>query len=113
MEEKVNWKGASGTEYSYAVYSKQTEFNPNLIGNYIFAKRTNKGWDAVYIGEGDIKTRTQDKTHLSCATKKGFTHYHVHLNNLDESRKREEEDLIKGNLECLEENGGCNKTENG
>ena len=109
-KEKVNWKGISGTEYTYEVFPKESTFNPNQDGNYIFAKQTRIGWEAVYIGQGDLKSRTQDETHLNCATLKGFTHYHVHLNNSKIDRNYEEEDMIKGNLECLAENGGCNKT---
>lgn len=38
MSEKVNWKGISGTEYTYEIFPKGSTFNPNQDGNYIFAK---------------------------------------------------------------------------
>ena len=107
--EKANWLGESGKVYNFNVYSTDTAFK-EIDGNYIFAKKTTAGWDAVYIGEGDLKTRTQDEEHLKCAISKGFTHYHVHINQNEELRKQEETDLIGGNPECLEENGGCNGT---
>jgi len=110
---KENWKGISGAEYTYKVFPKNSTFEPNQDGNYIFAKQTFTGWEAVYIGQGDLKTRTQDETHLNCANSKGFTHYHVHLNKSEAERKYEEEDMIKGNPECLSQNGGCNKTTTG
>lgn len=110
---KVNWKGISGNEYTYEIFSKDSTFNLNQNGNYIFARQTFIGWEAVYIGQGDLKTRTQDQTHLDCANLKGFTHYHVHINNSEINRKNEEEDMIKGNQEYLFENGGCNKTKTG
>lgn len=110
--EKINWKGKSGTIYTYYIYSKETEFQ-ELDGNYIFAKRTFRGWDAVYIGEGDLKTRTKDEKHLKCANEKGFTHYHTHINVNEKNRKEEETDMIQGNPECLVENGGCNQTKTG
>ena len=109
-EGKVKWKGKSGNEYTYHIYSKQSTFKPNQDGNYIFAKQAFNSWKAVYIGQGDLKTRTQDETHLKCANKKEFTHYHVRLNNNESNRLSEETDMIQGNLECLEQNGGCNKT---
>lgn len=108
----VTWTGISGKQYQFGVYPKDTKFK-ELDGNYIFAKETLSGWKAVYIGEGDLKTRTQDPEHLKCAESKGFTHYHVHININEESRKLEETDLIHGNNECLYEYGGCNKTADG
>lgn len=109
---KINWTGKSGSQYTFTIYSKDTKFN-EIDGNYIFAKRTTTGWDAVYIGEGDLNTRTQDEEHLKCAEQKGFTRYHVHVNKNETARKVEEIDLIQGNTECLVENRGCNKTIDG
>jgi hypothetical protein len=111
-QEKINWTGISGKIYQFTIYPKSTKFK-EIDGNYIFAKATTNGWDAVYIGEGDLKTRTQDTVHLTCAEKKKFTHFHVHVNKNKQHRKAEEEDLIQGNPECLSENGGCNETFNG
>ena len=111
-QEKIIWTGKSGTQYTFTIYSKDTIFD-EIDGNYIFAKKTTKVWYAVYIGEGDLKTRTQDEEHLKCAEQKGFTHYHVHVTNNETARKFEETDLIQGNTECLVENGGCNKTIDG
>ena len=103
---KIKWKGISVKEYTYEIFSKSSTFSPDQEGNYIFAKQTITGWDAVYIGQGDLATRTQDKAHLDCVNNKGFSHYHVHINNSEIDRKHEEEDMIEGNLECLSENGG-------
>lgn len=110
--EKIIWTGKSGNKYTFTIYPKQTNFK-EIDGNYILAKNINTGWEAVYIGEGDLKSRTQDQEHLKCAEKKGFTHYHVHANTNEKQRKSEESDLIEGNTECLFENGGCNKTIDG
>lgn len=111
-EQTVEWTGDSGTRYSYQVYPKNAEFR-EMAGNYIFTRQTLNGWDAVYIGEGILKHRTEDEVHLACANAKGFTHFHVHLNADEGGRKEEEADLIAGNVECLYENGGCNKTHDG
>lgn len=105
--EKINWKGASGKLYDFEIFSIDANFDPNQNGNYIFAKRTSKGWYAVYIGEGDIQTRTRDETHRSCALKKGATHIHAHLNNNETDRKTEESDLLGYNSEAYQP-VGCN-----
>ncbi len=113
MAQKITWNGKSGTPYHFDIYPKETKFK-SLDGNYIFAQETSTGgWNAIYIGEGNLKERTQDKEHLDCANKKGFTHYHVHTNSNEENRKFEESDLIAEHTECQWENGGCNKTSNG
>lgn len=106
------WEGASGNPYTYEVYTKDHVFDHDL-GNYIFVKRTRTLWEAVYIGEGYLDVRTQDSEHLACANQKGFTHYHVHTNPNERNRKFEETDLIAGHDECMDENGGCNKTSDG
>lgn len=106
------WTGASKQLYKYNVWPKAQSFN-HFQGNYIFAKKTQSGWEAVYIGEGYLDERTSDQDHLACASRKGFTHFHTHINKNEEKRKLEETDLIAGNDECLEENGGCNKTSDG
>ena len=107
------WVGGSKKEYTFSIFKKETKFN-ELEGNYIFAKKNDGGtWEAIYIGEGDLSDRPFAKDHLDCAEKKGFTHYHVHINEEEKKRKEEETDLIAGNPECLKENGGCNKTETG
>ena len=111
-EGTISWRGASGRLYKFDIYPKATPFI-HVEGNYIFAKRSVLGWDAVYIGEGYLDERTSDQDHLACASRKGFTHFHTHINENEEKRKLEETDLIAGNDECLEENGGCNKTSDG
>ena len=109
---KINWTGASGTKYLFTIYPKDTSFN-EVDGNYIFARFSGNSWQAVYIGEGNLAIRTKDPGHQQCAQKKGFTHYHVHVNENETARRAEESDLILGNPECLEENGGCNQTKTG
>ncbi len=104
------WTGGDGTKYTFEVLPKETNFQ-HVQGNYIFAKKVGFGrWHAVYIGEGYLDDRTQDHEHLECAATKGFTHYHAHKNENDTQRKAEEKNLIDGNPECLEGNGGCNGT---
>src|SRR5262247_327124 len=53
-----DWRGGSGTLYPYTVV--EIGVPPNAeYGNYIFAKRTPAGgWEAVYMGHGDLSLRT-------------------------------------------------------
>ncbi len=105
---EIKWKGKSGNSYPFKIYTKDSNFF-KVDGNYIFAKETSTGWDAVYIGEGNLKTRTKDNIYLKCLEDNKFTHYHVHVNTNENKRKAEYADLIAGNTECLCKNGGLNK----
>ena len=107
-QEKVIWTGQSGKDYSYSVFDVDTAFNPNQNGNYIFAKKINNVWYAIYVGEGDIQTRTRDKEHRDCAIKKDASHIHCHLNNDATERKKEESDILGFNNEAYAPSG-CNK----
>jgi hypothetical protein len=82
------WIGISGESYVFGVFPINTNFTPSIDGNYIFAKQLQDGWHAVYIGEGDIKDRTEDHIHEGCVVEKGATHIHVHPNNNKNERKR-------------------------
>jgi hypothetical protein len=55
----VQWPGTQGRTYPFNVYPILTAFAANQLGNYIFAKLIGNAWHAVYIGEGDIKERTE------------------------------------------------------
>jgi hypothetical protein len=111
IPEIAYWYGKSGKGYLFEIYPKATFHE--IDGNYIFAKKDGIAWKPIYIGEGNLKTRTQDEEHLKCALKKGFTHYHIHSNTNAQARKDEETDLIQGHPDCLVENGGCNETKTG
>ena len=113
MKETVVWTGGSGTKYTYHVYSLPRSFNTGQNGNYIFAKKTATGWDAVYIGEGDLGERISENHHKwDCIKEKGAGHVHVHLNTDEQARKSEESDLLDGNPEAYEPIG-CNEKEGG
>ena len=101
------WKGSSGKKYEFTVYSVDTMFDLGQKGNYIFAKVVNDIWQAVYIGEGDLRERTESHKYNSYVLQKGATHIHVHINNDEQSRKDEETDLLVENLEAYEPKG-CN-----
>ena len=94
--ENAYWKGYSGRTYEYTVYGLDTSWNA-VSGNYIFARRVEGGWRAVYIGQsGDLADRIPDHEVWDCARRNGATHIHAHSNsNGEAARKAEEADLIK------------------
>ena len=93
--ETCRWQGASGTSYTYYVYSLPPNFS-SQAGNYIFAKRDGLGgWKAVYIGQtGDLSQRFGDHHAEACVRRNGATHIHAHLNAAKIDREREEADLL-------------------
>ena len=54
---KVSWSGASGKSYVYFVHNLSWNPSPDQGGNYIFARQVSNGWEAVYVGQGDLKNR--------------------------------------------------------
>ena len=107
MADTTKWYGSSGTSYTYTVHDKSWRPAANQEGNYIFAKKIQGIWHAVYIGQGDLQKRYDAALREGCVTDKGATHYHEHLNNSQTSRKSEETDIIDGNPECKWPKG-CN-----
>ncbi|WP_430816354.1 hypothetical protein [Carboxylicivirga sp. RSCT41] len=113
MEKKIiSWPGAYGKQYEFEIFDLDVIFPAGARGNYIFARRTPTGWDAVYIGEGILQERVQDVVHRSHAIKKGATHIHAHFNINEYSRKAEEEDLLTVHTEAYTPKG-CNVKKDG
>lgn len=115
MAEKptVNWIGASGKSYTYHVWPLPVDFNPNQNGNYIYSKlsQDNK-WIPVYIGQGDLKDRTEHHHKAACIRSKGATHVHVHTNSVEANRLAEERDLL-ANYTYAYDPYGCNEKTGG
>jgi hypothetical protein len=76
------------------------------------AKPASTQWQPMYIGEGDINDRANDKEHCECARKKGATHVHVHLGPIEQDRLAEERDLLDGYPEAYKPTG-CNEKKGG
>jgi hypothetical protein len=98
MSEQIvqwKWQGESGNEYTYWVYPINTAFK-DQPGNYIYAKRTRGGWQAIYIGQtSSLSQRLASHETEQAAIRHGATHIHAHLSGHDEqSRRIEETDLI-------------------
>ena len=107
------WNGKSGAKYKYHIHTLPVDFNANQDGNYIFSKyNKNKKWVPIYIGQGDLKDRTENHHKIKCISNKGATHVHVHLNPNKKDRLFEEEDLLK-NYQNAYQPIGCNEREGG
>jgi len=111
-DETQIWKGKSGKEYPYFIKNINIRFNPNQNGNYIFCKLVSNQWIALYIGEGDLKERVDFRKSEGCVIQKGATHIHAHINNDNQNRLLEEEDLLNEHLEAYKPNG-CNERRGG
>ncbi len=107
MADTFDWSGATGQQYTYSIHDLEWVPAADQDGNYIFAKKINAGWEAVYVGEGDLQSRRAAALDEGCAKRKGATHYHCHLNQKEEARLAEETDVLKGNPEAYEP-VGCN-----
>ena len=105
---KVNWHGGTGQGYTYGVYGLNWPPAANQDGNYVFAKEVQDGWEAVYIGQGDLKTRRAAHLNDVCVTRKGATHFHCNLKRDESARLAEEADMLNGNSEAYEPIG-CNE----
>lgn len=104
-----NWMGTSGTSYTYHVYSLPPSFNAGQDGNYIFAKKNDRGsWVPIYIGQGDLKSRSDSHHQEKCIRQKGATHFHAHLNPKVADRLKEEKDLLENYVNAYAPIG-CNE----
>lgn len=112
MNNEQVWLGGSGNHYRYTIYPINTKFDSNQNSNYIFCKLDNGEWKAVYIGQGDLKQRTESHIEHGCVLRKGATHIHAHLEQNESNRLREEEDLLLGNNEAYDPSG-CNVRQGG
>lgn len=109
----VKWDGQSGAKYTYHVWELPANFKPNQNGNYIYSKlnQDNK-WVPIYIGQGDLKDRSENHHKAGCINRKGATHIHVHLNSREADRLNEEQDLLAHYTNAYQPDG-CNEKEGG
>ena len=114
MTMTCNWKGKSNTTYEYQIHELPVSFKDDQPGNYIYSKLNDKHlWVPIYIGEGDLGDRIGDDHHQSaCIARKGATHVHVHLNDPQSVRQKEEADLL-GRYTNAYKPSGCNVKKGG
>ena len=105
--------GDSGTKYTYFVWELPASFDANQDGNYIYCRLNSKNhWEPIYIGQGDLKDRTEKHHQAICIKGKGATHIHAHLNANEAARRAEERDLLLNYTNAYQPIG-CNEKEGG
>ena len=94
----IKWDGKNGT-YTYRIYPIGTPMK-DTAGNYIYAYKYQGAdrswyWKPVYIGEGNLKDRSNLGGHDrgNCIKNNGATHFHAHTNSVKSTRLDEETDL--------------------
>ena len=96
--EKVVWKGQSGKEYTFDVYSLNTAFN-EVRCVYIYTKIADGEWKAVYVGQtSQLGTRLGQHSNGNgdsdkCIQQSRATHLHVHVLTPESSRLNVETDI--------------------
>ena len=109
----INWPGASGKQYKYYIWELPANFSENQGGNYIYCwLNKNNQWVPIYIGQGDLKNRTENHHQADCIKRKGATNIHVQLNGREDDRLAEEGDLL-ANFTNAYRPDGCNEREGG
>ena len=97
------WEGRSGAVYHYTVArityggSGKSSGLDSVAGNYIFARESGRGYEALYVGQtSDLSERINDHEEWDCVQSRGVTHIHYHRNDGGERMRRDEEtDLIR------------------
>lgn len=95
MTDKCNWRGISGIDYAFKIFDVGTMFKA-VPAVYIFCKKINGHWAAIYIGQTKDLSERFDNHHKMPEIKRyGATHIHVSVNeNGEKARKHQESDLI-------------------
>lgn len=110
---EINWEGTSGSRYKYYIRELPVSFNPGQAGNYIYTRLNQSNqWVPIYIGQGDLKERTENHHQAACIKSKGASHIHVHLNSHEADRLTEERDLL-ANYPTSYQPNGCNERSGG
>jgi len=93
----ILWRGKSGREYRYWIYTIGTTFNDQKGANYVFAKEIVKGsYKPIYVGQTSYLSERFDNHHkIPCIKRNRATHIHAHINTDEKSRLEEESDLIQ------------------
>lgn len=96
MIPRVAWTDYRGRRYIYNLFDLDQEW-VNFPANYILARRTPCGWDALFIGETDSLKYGIGPSHPAWAfcRSRGATHILVHFNfSGRKARQAEEQALV-------------------
>jgi len=96
----VKFKGDSGNEYEFAVYSFDTTFKDNISCVYVVTNRTAGSDDGfthtvIYVGETrDLTNRFVSHHKQNCFDNNNANCLCIYLENSEESRLAIEKDLV-------------------
>ena len=102
MSDIERWQGASGASYDYTILDLDGQANISY-GTYIFARRNpTGGWDALYVGQGDLSSRADVSRHdkRDFILGLGATHVHIHENSSLPGRMIERADILYAHPEA-------------
>ncbi len=101
------WQGATGRRYRFDVYPIEGGFERTEPGVYIMARQVGDGWEAIYVGQGELKVGIDYATVDRCVREKAATHVHVRTDGAEDERKSVCADLLGAHFEAFEPHG-CN-----
>jgi hypothetical protein len=95
MIPQLEWSDLGRAKYVYSVFGFDQEWC-DFPGNYIFARRGRRGWEALYIGETDSLRMAINKRHAAWAycRSRGATHVLVHFNFAGRAARQVEEQAL-------------------
>ncbi len=105
--QQVQWRGASGENYRFDAYAVNQGFDEQQTGVFIIARAAPGGWEAVYIGQGELKSEVMYRLNDHAVMDKLPTHIHIHKNGAESSRRAIAADLLAEHTEAFEPHG-CN-----
>lgn len=96
LGESCKWIGHSGLRYTYTVLKLPCTFHAGQVGNFIFARKSADGrWSPVFIGQGNLAIAcTPINEQWECILSHRATHFHCHLNEQEQAREQERNDLL-------------------
>lgn len=103
-----SFRGASGADYSYYVFSLNFKPNDNRFYNYLFASLSAEGnWIPLFIGQGDLKQYLSDRVRLRDVALTGATHVLAHVSPHEQQRRMEALDMLASHPQA-HAFSGCN-----
>jgi predicted GIY-YIG superfamily endonuclease len=91
----IQFKGASGTSWTFKIYSKSTKWNP-VPCVYVVTKDTSSGHTVLYVGETeDMADRFSGHHKESCFKRNGWTNVCTYREPSQTKRRQIEADLLK------------------
>ena len=101
------WTGVSGIGYRFAVYAIGDPVDEFELGVYVFSRKLPEGWEAVLVGEGELKVEIDYRINEHRVIDKSATHVHVHHERDPQRRSSIVADLLGKHIEAFEP-AGCN-----